>query len=63
MFSHTDDYVSLTEQVKYPIIHEIELNDKHTMKSLIEITNNDKDIIPLFIKDADGELEIISSYS
>ena len=28
-----------------------------------EITNNDKDIIPLFVKDNTGELHIISSFN
>jgi NhaP-type Na+/H+ or K+/H+ antiporter len=64
LFSHIDDYVSLTETARqYPVIHEIKLNDKQHYNELIEFTNNDKDIIPLFIKDAHGELEIISSYS
>lgn len=64
LFSHTDDYNSLTEvTLKYPSIQEIVINDKAHYKSLIEITNTDKYIIPLFIKDKDAELKIISSYN
>ena len=32
-------------------------------KGLIEITNKDYDIVPLFVKDEEGELHIISSYN
>lgn len=64
LFSHTDDYIKLTEVTrKYPSIQEIEVRDKEHYDSLIEITNEDKDIIPLFLKDEDNELHIITSYS
>ncbi|MCH7523541.1 MAG: sodium:proton antiporter [Bacteroidetes bacterium] len=64
LFSHTDDFTQLTRTVKkYPVINEIEINDEAHFKKLIENTTNDKDSIPLFVKDTNGELEIISSYS
>lgn len=64
LFSHTDDYNTLTEVTrKFPSIQEIDLENKEHYDSLIDITNNDKDIIPLFIKDNEGELHIISSYN
>ena len=64
LFSHTDDYNRLTEVTRnYPSIQEIDLDDKAHYESLIEITNNDNDMIPLFIKDNEGELHIISSYN
>ena len=64
LFSHTVNFSRLTRIVKkYPVIHEIEINDEAHFKKLIEITINDKDSIPLFVKDTNGELEIISSYS
>jgi NhaP-type Na+/H+ or K+/H+ antiporter len=64
LFSHTDDYFSLTEvSRKYPKIHEVELEDRAHYEKLIEITNNDPDIIPLLVKDKEGVLEIISSYN
>ncbi|MCF7559543.1 cation:proton antiporter [Sabulilitoribacter multivorans] len=64
LFSHTNDFSSLIELTKrHPSIQEIDLEDKEHYESLIKITNDDKDIIPLFIKDLDGELHIISSYN
>jgi hypothetical protein len=48
---------------KYPKVHEIELNDQSHYDSLIEITKNDEDIIPIFLKTHDGDLKIMSSYS
>ncbi len=64
LFSHTDDFNSLTELTKkYPSIQEIEIEDKAHYESLIKTTNTNKDIIPLFIKDNEGELHIISSYN
>jgi len=64
LFSHTDDFNSLSEVTrKYPSIQEIEIIDKVHLDDLISATNSDKDIIPLFIKDNEGELHIISSYN
>ncbi|WP_298893690.1 sodium:proton antiporter [uncultured Psychroserpens sp.] len=64
LFSHTDDYNRLAEVTrKFPSIQEIEVNDKEHYKNLIEITNNDNDIIPLFLKDNQDEFHIISSYN
>ena len=64
LFSHTDDYSALTEVTnKYPSIQEIGIDSKDHYISLIEKTNKDKDMIPLFIKDHEGELQIISSYN
>ncbi len=64
LFSHTDDYGLLTKTAqKYPTIHEIELKDKNHYNKLIEMTDKNIDIIPLFIKDNNGELDIISSYN
>lgn len=64
LFSHTDDFNSLSEVTrKYPSIQDIEILDKAHLDDLISATNSDKDIIPLFIKDNEGELHIISSYN
>ena len=64
LFSHTDDFNTLTELTKkFPSIQEIEVESKDHYQSLIKISNKDKDIIPLFIKDIEGELHIISSYN
>ena len=64
LFSHTDDFIKLMEAVrKYPAIHEIALKDKENYDGLIEITKADNDIIPLFLKTPEGELNIIPSFS
>jgi NhaP-type Na+/H+ or K+/H+ antiporter/Trk K+ transport system NAD-binding subunit len=60
LFSHTDDFVKLTEVVrKYPKIHETEIDSKAHYESLIEITKNNEDVVPLFIKLKSGFLDIV----
>ncbi len=64
LFSHTDDYNSLAKTAHdFPAIYEVELRDKEHYKKLIDITEKDKNIIPLFLKDNNGEIEIISSFN
>ena len=64
LFSHKDDFNTLTELTrKHPSIQEIDLEDMSHYETLIKISNHDKDIIPLFVKDNEGELHIISSYN
>ena len=64
LFSHKDDFNRLMELTKkHPSIQEIDLEDKAHYEKLIKISNNDPDIIPLFVKDNEGELHIISSYN
>jgi len=64
LFSHTDDFIKLTEVArKFPLIHEIDINDRAHYERLIEITNKDEDMVPLLVKDKKGVLEIISSYN
>lgn len=62
LFSHTDDFIKLTDAArKYPSINEIALTDKEQYQGLIEISQADEDIIPLFLKDDRGDLKIISA--
>ncbi len=64
LFSHTDDFIKLTEAArKYPVVHEIELNDAEHYKGLIEITKADADIVPLFLKNPKGNIQIITAFS
>ena len=64
LFSHTDDFVKLTEVIrKYPKINEIKLNSKDHYDSLIEISKKDEDVVPIFIKQKTGVLEIIPAFS
>lgn len=62
IFIQTDDFISLTETTrKYPAIHEIDIDDKVHYDKLIELSEKDKDIIPLFLKDDESELHIIAN--
>ncbi|WP_298492734.1 sodium:proton antiporter [uncultured Algibacter sp.] len=64
LFSHKDDYSALLELTRaYPSIQEIDLEDKKHYDKLITISNDDPEIIPLFVKDNEGEFHIISSYN
>ena len=64
LFSHTDDFIKLTEVTrKFPKIHEMKLDSKEHYNSLIEITKKDEDIVPLFIKQKTGILDIIPAFS
>lgn len=64
LFSHTDDYIKLVNLTRrFPKINEIELNSKDHYDGLIEISKGESDIIPLFIKDSEDNLEIIPSDS
>lgn len=64
LFSNTDDYYRLIDLAeKYPGIMEIKINGSKHYKKLISITKNDKDIIPLFIRESDSNIKIISSYN
>ena len=62
VFSKTHDFLGLSEVAnRYPAISEITLADKNHLKSILEITNKDDFIVPLFVRMPDGEIQIISS--
>jgi len=64
LFSHTDDFIKLTEVTrKFPKIHEMKLDSKEDYNALIEITKKDEDIVPLFIKQKTGVLDILPAFS
>lgn len=64
LFSHTDDYSSLTEVARnYPTIQEKTIENKEAYLKYIAVTNTNKDMIPLFVKEGNGELHIISSFN
>ncbi len=64
LFSHTDDYNTLAKAAHdFPTIYEVLLKDSEHYKKLIEITEKDKNIIPLFLKSKNGELEVISAFN
>lgn len=64
LFSPKDDFNRLVEVArKHASIQEIDVENKPHFIALIEQTDKDPDIIPLFIKDDDGELHIITSHN
>jgi len=64
LFSQTDDFNTLTEvTLKFPTIHELTLKDSNHYFNIIKLANNDKEIIPLFIKHSDGGLQIIHLFN
>ncbi|MFC4221763.1 cation:proton antiporter [Flagellimonas marina] len=64
LFSHTDDFIKLMDTVrKYPAIHEIDLKDKEHYDKLIDTSQEEGDIIPVFTKHPNGSIEIIPANS
>ncbi|MBT8179454.1 MAG: sodium:proton antiporter [Eudoraea sp.] len=62
LFSATDDFIKLTEAVRnYPAIHEIPLKGSEHFIQLITKARADQYIVPLFLKQPNGKLDIISS--
>jgi hypothetical protein len=64
LFSKKDDYINLIEVARdYPKINEIPLKSRaHFLKEINKL-NEEKDAIPLFIKDNEGVIHIIGSYN
>lgn len=64
LFSHTDDFVKLTEvSRKFPTIHEMNIDSKEHYDALIDSIKLDEDIVPLFIKRKSGFLDVIPALS
>ncbi|WP_100610532.1 cation:proton antiporter [Confluentibacter lentus] len=60
LFSKKDDFINFSEVARdYPIIHEVPINSQEEFLKKIDILNNEQKAIPLFVKDAIGELHII----
>ena len=60
LFSHTHDFVKLTEVARnYPAIHEIKVDSEEHYNALIELIKRDDNMVPLFIKDKTGYLDIV----
>jgi NhaP-type Na+/H+ or K+/H+ antiporter len=62
LFSHTDFNALLKLSERFPFIQEITINGVQHYENLMKRIKNDNDVIPLFIKDNNGELRIIASY-
>ena len=63
LFSTTDDFIDLTEVArKYPAIQEVPIDSEEEYHTVAEVLMNDKDMIPLFVKEKDGTIDIIGSF-
>lgn len=61
LFSHTDDFARLNEVAKkYPAIFEIELKDTAHYQNVLLKIREDKESIPVFIKNPYGHLDVIT---
>jgi NhaP-type Na+/H+ or K+/H+ antiporter len=61
LFHHKNDFVSVSEVArKYPTIHELPFDTKEEYLKLVAITENDEDMIPLFVKYPNNQLDIIT---
>ncbi len=64
LFSHSDDFLRLMETVRnYPVIREIDIEDKAHYDVLIDTTQEEKDIIPVFTKSPNGSIDVIPADS
>jgi len=62
LFSTTDDYINFSEVARdYPKMNEIVIQDAENYESIIQEMREQKNSIPIFIKNTEGELRIIPS--
>ena len=61
LFSHTDDFAKLNEVAnKYPAVFEVDLVDTTQYHDLLQKIREDGETIPVFIKNPDGHLDVIT---
>lgn len=62
LFTHKDDYINLSEVVRdFPFVNEVTINSQEHYNNLLKEINDELHAIPLFLKDNDGFIHIISS--
>lgn len=63
LFSATDDYINLSEVVrKFPKINEVAIDSQEDYLNLAGMMAKDSNMVPLFVKEKDGSIHIISSF-
>lgn len=63
LFSTTDDFINLTEVArKFPAIQEVPINSADEYHAVTDVLTHDVDMIPLFVKEKDGTVDIIGSF-
>ncbi|MFC7356191.1 cation:proton antiporter [Jejudonia soesokkakensis] len=62
IFNTTHDFIKFTEVARdYPSIQEIEVEDYNMFLKVLEIIRENKEAIPLFIKDPEGNVDLIDT--
>ena len=62
LFTHKDDFINLSEVVRdFPLVNEVIVNSQEHYDSLVKELNDETQAIPMFLKDNDGFIHIISS--
>ena len=62
LFTHKDDFINLSEVVRdFPLVNEVILNSLEHYDSLVKEINDESQAIPMFLKDNEGFIHIISS--
>ncbi|MEQ3655445.1 MAG: cation:proton antiporter [Dokdonia sp.] len=63
LFSASDDFINLTEVARrYPSINEIAIQTEDDYHKIAGIMENDQNMVPLFVKEKDGSIRIVSSF-
>jgi len=64
LFTHKDDFLNLSEIVRdFPLVNEVAINSNEHYSSILKEINEEPHAIPMFIKDNNDEIHIISSLS
>ncbi|WP_456462688.1 cation:proton antiporter [Lutibacter sp.] len=62
LFIHSDDYINLSEIVRdFPLINEVAINSYEHYITLLKEIDEEPQAVPLFLKDNNAEIHIISS--
>tara|TARA_R110001583_G_scaffold25521_9_gene92237 strand:- start:2133 stop:3950 length:1818 start_codon:yes stop_codon:yes gene_type:complete len=62
LFTHKDDFLNLSEVVRdFPLVNEVKVSSNTQYIELLKEINDEKQAIPMFLKDNDGVIHIISS--
>jgi hypothetical protein len=64
IFSTTDDFLNLSELVRdFPVINEVKLRSQQQFKSYLKSLENDPHAAPLFLKDNNDFIHVISAFN
>ena len=63
LFSKQDDYINFIEAARnYPRINELALESREDLEAKIRSLDKEKHAVPLFIKDEEGDIHILTNY-